>query len=117
VSLTAPDCDGRAGLICLPKVHTCADVAVLSSGAICGNIDAGPSACDDGGVTCIKDEALNCLAGACVDNDGTAICVADSTVGQPCDLFAGPSCLPATKCVIDAGSSGICTLADPTLCQ
>jgi hypothetical protein len=115
--LGAPLCSNRLGLQCQGPLKTCVPTILADAGEACGEIDAGPKPCPDGEATCIVIEQIQCVGGGdCVESAGSASCLAGALPGQACDLGAGPSCITPAKCVVDAGTSGMCALPNASLC-
>jgi hypothetical protein len=118
--LSEASCDTTIGFFCDRPADTCQLATLASAGQPCGGgaADGGNSLCADGGTICMLNASSNCGDGAaCIANGSSATCVSPSPVGGPCDLFAGPPCMLPAKCVVDAGSGGLCLLSDPTNCE
>jgi hypothetical protein len=112
--LTGLNCDNRGGYECIDQA--CIPVPLADAGEACDRIDAGPAACDAGS-TCIVTGPIACQGGVCVESAGVAACMAPAANGAPCDVAVGPTCLMLSKCVVDAGTSGLCQLEGSALCS
>ena len=101
--VTAPDCNGAAGLACDATTDQCVTQPVVPAGMPCGVINRVDVAC---------------AAGATCTGTGTAkTCVAPAADGAACDTAAGPDCEFPARCVpTGTGTAGVCSLPGSTSC-
>jgi hypothetical protein len=106
-SVVIPRCEASSYLTCDDPTKKCTQDAFADAGAPCGDLDGGTADCT-GGASCEP-------AGA---KSGT--CVAAAAEGSACDTVNGPTCLNPARCigtVNDGGTTGTCTLVDPSTCK
>ena len=92
-------CDEFSGLACNAATGTCKPLVIAEPGQACGTV---------------ADQSQICLRGTCI----RGVCVSRGSLGQPCDLYAGPPCTAFTVCILtsDAGTSGTCQLPGAATC-
>jgi hypothetical protein len=109
-NLTGPGCSNREGLYCKKETvdgGSCTPFGLADAGEECGEVLGQPfTDCTRGGL-CQKSEP----------DAGLGTCLAAATVGQPCDIDAGPPCLLLARCVLTgSGTAGVCTEPAPANC-
>ncbi len=94
-------CDFATGLVCNTMSSICQTVEFATSGQPCA------TASDGQRITCVGE--ATCTNG---------MCSAVSSMSGPCDIVNGPICISPLRCIVtvDGGTSGTCTVPDPTLC-
>jgi hypothetical protein len=106
-----PGCDAFKGLSCAGMVgmKSCVAIVLAGDGQPCGNQSDG--------------SFVNCAAGTCYTSTGvvlsgqTGMCKANAADGAACDVALGPSCVGPARCFVGgAGTSGVCTVPDASVC-
>jgi hypothetical protein len=103
-------CDQANGYFCTPRGTRCILAIAAGTGAACGyNIQTGDySYCTGSG-----------FCGNIDQQTGMGTCIAPAADGTACDIGKGPLCTPPAVCTIttDGGTTGNCTVKDPSSCQ
>jgi hypothetical protein len=111
---TAPNCDGPLALYCDGKTKQCAQTTYTSSGQACGYDSTNGTLVECTAGTCVGADAAQGKLGTCVgraDDNGTCA-VPDGGASTP-----SAGCLPAARCVADAGSNGACQAPAAASCR
>ncbi len=100
-------CDETRGLSCAGEAgaKTCQPISLAAAGSACGPQPDG--------------SRVACAAGSCIRSAGSDLgtCVAFASDGDPCDVVAGPGCMPPARCVTDAdGAVGTCLVPTAAAC-
>jgi len=108
---TLPGCDTRMGLYCVGAAgaKTCVATTYAGDGMPCGPLTTS--------------SYVTCLAGSCYTSTGVATssdvgtCKADAFDGVACDVTLGPGCLSPARCVVTAGTAGVCVVPEDGMCS
>jgi hypothetical protein len=108
-SQSTAECDFYAGLTCNNQTKQCAVLQLAGAAAPCNYVSGSL-------------QETFCSAGAkCNVPTGSlqGTCTGSSSLGGPCDLVAGPTCIAPSRCIVasDAGTSGTCQVSAGTACQ
>ncbi len=104
-------CDQANGYFCTPIGTRCQLATPAGTGQPCGfDIKTGNySYCSGSG-----------FCGSVSQTTGLGTCVAPASDGASCDLAKGPLCMPPAFCKLgntDGGTTGTCTVNDPSTCH
>jgi hypothetical protein len=107
-----PGCDSFMGFSCagMAGTRTCVAMMLVGDGKPCGNQSDG--------------SFVNCAAGTCYTSTGVVLsgqqgtCKANAPDGAACDVALGPSCVAPARCFVGgAGTAGVCTVPDGSVCS
>jgi hypothetical protein len=108
-SPTVGECDFFAGLTCNTMTMQCVAAQFGGAGQPCNYVASA-------NVTMFCAAGGKCIA-ATPGAQGT--CSGSSTIGGPCDLAVGPTCVTPSRCIVgsEGGTGGTCQVPDGTMCQ